>query len=265
MSEHLPDAWDRGLPADDNLVKAYVWGYADLMEATAAALGWPHVRTDRFVAVDGGSAFMFQNCVVPTRPFGVDEADDLLAEVAAFYAPRPGGPYLLWCGFPTPPLRDRGFTLMGHPPLMLRPAGGEAPPVPPGLELVEVTTPERLEEFGTTMVEAFPVPELTGRPYGGFGPGLLEVPGWRMWIGVLDGGAVATAAVHVHGGINDVEWISNRPEARGRGVGAAVTWAATLADPGLPAMLIASDPGQPVYERMGYLRLTRFTLWFRGR
>jgi hypothetical protein len=26
-------------------------------------------------------------------------------------------------------------------------------------------------------------------------------------------------------------------------------------------MLIASDLGQPVYERMGYLRLSRFTLW----
>jgi len=30
-------------------------------------------------------------------------------------------------------------------------------------------------------------------------------------------------------------------------------------------MLIASDPGQPVYERMGYLRLSRFTLWVGAR
>ena len=52
MAEHLPDAWDRDLPANDNLIKAYVWGYADLMESTAEALGWPRVRTDRFVAVD---------------------------------------------------------------------------------------------------------------------------------------------------------------------------------------------------------------------
>lgn len=265
MTEHLPDAWDAGLPADDNLVKAYVWGYADLMEATGTALGWPTVRTERFVAVDAGTPFPFQNCVVPLRPFGPDEADDLLAEVRDFFAPRPGGPYLLWCGFPTPHLGDRGWQLMGHPPLMLRPPGGDAPPLPDGLEIVTVTTPEGVEEFGTTMVEAFPVPELAGQPYGGYGPELLDVPGWRMWIGRIDGRPVATAAVHVHGGHNDVEWISNRPETRGRGVGAAVTWAATLADPSLPAMLIASDAGQPVYERMGYLRLTRFTLWFRGR
>ena len=265
MAEHLPDAWDPALPVDDNLVKAYVWGYADLMEATARALGWPTVRTDRFVAVDAGTGFPFQNCAVPLQPFGDAEAPDLIAEVAAFYAPRDGGPFLLWCGFPTPRLDPHGWTLMGHPPLMFRPPGGTVPPLPDGLEITPVTTAADLDEFGTTLVEAFPVPELTGLPYGGYGPGLIDVPGWRMWVGHMDGRPVATSAVHVHGGINDVEWISARRETRGRGVGAAVTWAATLADPELPAMLIASDLGQPVYERMGYLRLTRVTLWFRSR
>lgn len=265
MAEHLPDAWDAGLPADDNLVKSYVWGYAALMEKTARALGWPTLRTERFVAVDAGTGFPFQNCAVPLRPFGADEADDLLAEISAFYAPRPGGPHLLWCGFPTPGLTGHGWQPMGHPPLMFRPAGGEPPHRPDGLEITPVTTPGELEEFGTTLVEAFPVPELAGRPFGGYGPALLDLPGWRMWVGRIDGRPVATSAVHVHGGVNDVEWISARPETRGRGVGAAVTWTATLADPTLPAMLIASDLGKPVYERMGYLSLTRFTLWFRPR
>lgn len=265
MTEHLPDAWDPGLPADDNLVKAYVWGYADLVEATATALGWPVVRTDRFVAMDAATGSPFQNCAVPLRPFGLTDGDDLLDEVETFYAARAGGPALLWCGFPTPDLGTRGWGLMGHPPLMLRPAGGAAPPVPDGLDVTPVTTAAELDELGTTLVEAFPVPEVAGLPYGGYGPGLLDVPGWRMWVGRLDGRPVATSAVHVHGGVNDVEWISTRPEARGRGVGAAVTWAATLADPARPAMLVASDLGRPVYERMGYLRLTRCTFWVRPR
>ena len=38
-----------------------------------------------------------------------------------------------------------------------------------------------------------------------------------------------------------------------------------MADPTRPAMLIASDLGQPVYARMGYLRVTRFTLWVGSR
>jgi hypothetical protein len=51
--------------------------------------------------------------------------------------------------------------------------------------------------------------------------------------------------------------------ARGHGYGAAVTWAATTADPTLPAVLIASDPGRPVYDRLGYTALTRWTMWAR--
>jgi hypothetical protein len=265
MAEHLPDAWDAGLPADDNLIKQYVLGYAELMEAMATALGWPAVRTDRFVAVDATTPFPFQNCVVPLRPFGTDEVDDVIGEAEAFFRARDGGPFLLFGGFPIPDLAERGWGLMGHPPLMLRPAGGEAPPLPEGLEVSRVRSVEELEEFTTTLVEAFPVPDLAGLPLGGYGPPLIDVDGWNMWVGRIEGRAVATAGAWVHGGLVDVEWISARPETRGRGIGAAVTWAATMADPSRPAMLIASDLGQPVYERMGYLRLTRFTLWIGGR
>jgi hypothetical protein len=265
MAEHLPDGWDANLPAADNLVKEYVLGYADLMEAIAAALGWPAVRTDRFVAIDAGTPFSWQNCVVPLRPFGSDEVGDVIGEAEAFFRAREGGPFLLWGGFPIPDLSERGWGLMGHPPLMLRPAGGDLPPVPGGLEITPVRTVDELEEFTTTLVEAFPVPELAGLPLGGYGPALLDVDGWNLWVGRIDGRAVATAAAWVRGGLVDVEWISARPETRGRGVGAAVTWAATMADPTRPAMLIASDLGQPVYERMGYLRLTRFTLWVGSR
>jgi hypothetical protein len=265
MADHLPDGWDAGLPAADNLIKEYVLGYADLMEAIAGALGWPSVRTDRFVAIDATTPFPWQNCVVPLRPFGTDEVDDVIGEAEAFFRAREGGPFLLWGGFPIPDLSERGWGLMGHPPLMLRPAGGNAPPVPDGLEITPVRTVDELDEFTTTLVEAFPVPELAGLPLGGYGPALLDVGGWNLWVGRIDGRAVATAAAWVHGGLVDVEWISARPETRGRGVGAAVTWAATMADPARPAMLIASDLGQPVYERMGYLRLTRFTLWVGSR
>jgi hypothetical protein len=62
-------------------------------------------------------------------------------------------------------------------------------------------------------------------------------------------------------GITEIDWVGTLPVARGRGVGAAVTWAATAVDPSRPAVLIASDPGRPVYERLGYLPINRFTLW----
>ena len=60
-----------------------------------------------------------------------------------------------------------------------------------------------------------------------------------------------------------VEYVAALPAARGKGAGAAVTWAATLADPSLPAVLVASDDGRPAYERMGCLHLERWTAWVR--
>ena len=47
------------------------------------------------------------------------------------------------------------------------------------------------------------------------GPTLLDVDGWHLWIGRIDGRAGgAPRPCTVHGGINDVEWISARPETR---------------------------------------------------
>ncbi len=50
-------------------------------------------------------------------------------------------------------------------------------------------------------------------------------------------------------------------DVRGRGIGRAMTAAATAAATDRPAMLISSDDGRPVYDRLGYLPLLRFTLW----
>ena len=99
-----------------------------------------------------------------------------------------------------------------------------------------------------------PVPEFSETPG--------ELPtGWRLWLAVLDGEPVGTAAAHVTDAFVDVEWISLRPEARGRRIGEALTWKATLTETDRPAMLFASDLGQPTYERMGYRKLSRLTLW----
>ena len=72
---------------------------------------------------------------------------------------------------------------------------------------------------------------------------------------------MATALSYTGDGVVNVEAVATLPGHRGRGIGAAVTWAATLADPELPAVLLASDDGIGVYRRMGYLSMTRWTMW----
>jgi hypothetical protein len=76
---------------------------------------------------------------------------------------------------------------------------------------------------------------------------------------------VATSAAVVDAGVNGVTAVASLPGERGRGYGQALTWAATLAAPELPAVLLASDLGRPLYERMGYLAIVRTTLWHRRR
>ena len=88
--------------------------------------------------------------------------------------------------------------------------------------------------------------------------------GLRAWIGSVGDRDVSVATAFTHAGVNQVEMVATVPDARGKGYGAAVTWRATLADPDLPAVLISSDDGRSVYERMGYIPLTRWTLWVGG-
>ncbi|MEX0664240.1 MAG: N-acetyltransferase [Acidimicrobiia bacterium] len=259
MSERLPDGWGPSTPRNDTLTREFIEAYADLVEALGTSAGNATARTEDFVALDSHSPFPFLNLAVPLRPI-VDTADPMLDDITGFFAPDDEStPFLIYNATPMPWLGERGWELMGHPPLMLRPAGPATVPTPPGLEIVEVRDDGMLEQFDRTMAEAYPVPEIQGRR--SFHAGLLELPGWHMWLGMIDGEPVGTSAAHVSDTLVDVEWISAMPSARGKRVGEALTWAATCVQPDLPAMLIASDLGQPVYERMGYLRLSRFTLW----
>jgi GNAT superfamily N-acetyltransferase len=164
---------------------------------------------------------------------------------------------MLLSAWPIPPIDGMG--LIGHPPFMVRAPGGAPPPVPPGLTVREARTEADLTDFSHAL-EGYPAPGA-----GVFADArLLDVPGLRFWVGYLDGRPVACAGAHVTDGCVDVEYVATHADARGRGIGAAVTWHATLADPSKPAVLIASDPGQPVYEAMGYLRLMRMTMWAGG-
>jgi len=84
---------------------------------------------------------------------------------------------------------------------------------------------------------------------------------WRFFVGYGDDQPVATAAAYVTEAITMVEMVAVRPEARGGGVGAAITAAATLTEATRPAALIASDLGRPTYDRLGYVSITRYSLW----
>lgn len=260
MSEHLTHGWEPDLAADDTVLRSFVLAQAEHCAFLAERTGGRAARWDDAAAADAGSPVFFDNMAVLLRPPAYTDLADVLTRLDGFYAA--GTHVSLLSAWPTPDLAtvSPGWELMGHPPLMLRPAGGTAPPPPAGLEIVPVTDGHGLEGFVATLMAAFEMAPADGMPLAD--PRILGGP-LRFFLGLLDGMPVATAGARLGHGLVDVEWVATLPDARGRGIGAALTWAATLADPALPAILIASDAGAPVYSRMGYLRLLRTTMWHR--
>ncbi len=255
--EALTTGWEADVPADDSLLRAYVLATAERSEVIATAAGGRTLRTDDASIADGRSPVLFDNVVTLLHPLTVDGARAAVAEALAFFPPE--RPFVVLSCWPIPGAGDLGIELMGHPPFMFRPPGPPPEGWQAGLDLQEVRDEAALATFFTTIVEAYPMP---GSASALADPAILGT-GVRFWVGYEDDRPVGTAGVFVGHGVNDVEWISVHDRDRGKGYGAALTWAATLADPDLPAVLIASDPGQPVYERMGYVRLTRMSMWFR--
>ena len=256
--DHLTHGWEPELPDSDTLLRRFVLASAHRsVELAVRGGGRGEVRPTVSLA-DPASPVMFDNIAVLLQPPAYIDLDATLQELLAFYPPERH--VVLLSAWPTPDLAGYGFSLMGHPPLMYRAPGGQAPPLPDGLEIRLVEDGAALDEFVTTLIEAYPMPGADRTVLRD--PALLEAA-VRLFVGYLDGRPVGTSGARLGHGLVDVEWVSTRAEVRGRGIGAALTWAATLVEPDLPAALIASDDGQPVYERMGYLRLLRLTAWHR--
>lgn len=93
-------------------------------------------------------------------------------------------------------------------------------------------------------------------------PAILRAPRWRGFV-VRDGsrGASAAQLVFGDGGAAGIYFVATREEARGRGFGAAVTAAAVnaaLAEGATTVSLQASPMGLPIYERLGFARVSYY-------
>jgi hypothetical protein len=240
-----------------------VFNLAATATLPVAAMGGRVLRLDQVVAADLGRPAGFANSATLLQPLTGDRLAGTLEELDGFY--RQGrGEVLLWSAWPTPDLRPYGWQLGGHLPLLLRPAGGQPPSSE--LEIQPVQDAAALRVYEQTVIGGFPLPELVQAPPGSMlDERVLGERRLRYWIGWAGGEPVGAAATTLDCGLNGVGPIVTVSQARRRGFGAALTWCAALADPALPAALLASDLGRGVYERIGFLPLLRFTLWSRPR
>ena len=219
--EHLTNGWEPDAPPDDTLKRRAVLVHARWPVAVAAALGRPYRSTERWSGAVIGEGGELSNPVVLTQPLAAEDAADLVAEVAELVPPT--SPYFLLNPWLTPDLTPHGLVLLGHPPLMVRFPGARpdhgAGRGPGG------RGDRRRDARGRRAGADRGLPDgRAPRPAACCGPGLLDGT-TRVWLGYVDGEPASVACAHRAAGATLVEYVAALPAARGRGAGAAVTWA----------------------------------------
>lgn len=265
----LETGWLPTTPAGDTYQRRFLLNWTSNCAAQARAFGGQTAELPTVAMADSARPSAFTNCATLLQPLAADAAPAVLAEIAEFYVfddPSHRGEVLLASAWPTGDLRPWGWSLLGHPPLHLLPAGAAPRPEPPELRIEEVHDLPGLRAWERVVIEGFPLENLLDAEPGAIisEAALAEQRAMR-WVGWVDGRAVCASAAWIEHGITNITAVATVPHARRRGYGEALTWRAALANPALPAMLFSSDDGRPVYERMGFLPLWRLTLWYRDR
>jgi GNAT superfamily N-acetyltransferase len=164
-------------------------------------------------------------------------------------------------------LRPAGLAVDAATPCFERPPGrptGRRRRDPDGVRIRPVDDEAGLRRFEATSVAAFGGDPGAHPPLSLHGRSLLDEAGMAMWLAFLDGRPVGSAMSWVDAGVVGVYAVAVLPAARRRGIGEALTWAATLADPTLPAVLQPSRQAEPLYRRLGYREVGRSRTWAGG-
>jgi hypothetical protein len=108
--------------------------------------------------------------------------------------------------------------LLGHPPLLRRPAGEVEPPPPGWSDVVEVTDGRTLADWERVAIEGFPFDDLRPASPGRLvDPRLLADRCFHAWVGYLDGEPVSIGTSYLAHGVNVFTLGVTLPDHRGRG------------------------------------------------
>jgi len=195
------------------------------------------------------------------RDDGVD-ASEFVARAKEFFTARGRG-FSIWVRGDQAEDRDlvaaaeaAGLQLVYAMPEMTLGEKLEQPELPSGAELRKLTEVEQATDFWRVAIASygsigFPPEVFTGyTDHAGLLAGNVVA-----FLALLDGEPVGIAMTMVSHGVAGIYWVGSLEQARGKGIGRAVTVAATNAGFDLGAdvaSLQASPMGKPIYEAMGY-------------
>jgi GNAT superfamily N-acetyltransferase len=210
--------------------------------------------------------FPWFNGVLASRAT-IDGDEDLVREAVAWFEGRSVADFTWWL---TPTLArprwerllDRcGFEFSEGPPGMAMDLGSlDDAEALPGFRILPVADPETLPAWTRTFIVGYGMPAEWETPalemMSRVGLGLPI----RNYLGYLDGTPVATSSLFLSSGVAGVQFVATLPQARGRGIGRAMTLAALL-DARLMGyrigILQSSEMGLPIYRRLGFRQVCR--------
>jgi hypothetical protein len=266
MAEHLTTGWEplADLPVGDTVVRRFLHNLAEYVASASQAMGGTTTRADDLVVSNPGRPADLMSSAVLLAPVdGPHGWDDLLHRVeVASKRERPAATYL-WSAWPTPDLAEAGWELVGHPPMLVRQPGGVVPEAQP-LDVRRVTDAAGVDDWCRVAVEGYPMPELLPYREGAlYDERVLDDPRWRLWVGYDRGRPVSISALFVAHGFAHLALGVTRRTHRGGGFWHAMLRERLLAEPDLLSGSVFSDDSRHGIERLGYLPVTRFTLWRR--
>jgi hypothetical protein len=259
----LETGWLPDTPEDDNLLRQFVHSQGAVDAAYTGDHGRHDVTDDLFLA-DSGGPIPFLNQSILRRPLA--GLDDPALDAVESFAPA-GRPSMLLSVWPTPDLHPRGWSLVGHPAVVVRapaPLDEELWGDAPGVTVAEATTADDVAVAERILIDGYPMPWASGAPAGTALPPGVRGHGVRVRVASVDGEPVAIGLARVGHGIVNLCGGAALPAARRRGAWKALVRARVLDAPDLPAMAYTSDDSRPGFLRLGFLVLQRFTLWGRG-
>jgi GNAT superfamily N-acetyltransferase len=242
-----------GAAADENLAVAWL--------GLTRAMGGDTRDAEPIAMAATGLPIAFFNGAYLRRPS--DEIAGALAEAIRFFGEQ-RVPWLLWiregvCPAAIEAARQAGMEHVGGPPAMGLDPIPSLPATPPGLDISIATTEADLEDHARMLHEGFEMPlDMLRRM---LQPRLLEDPSMAVLVGRVGGQPVSCSLLAVSGTTAGVYNVATPPAHRGRGYGAALTWA--VLEEGARrgcthGVLQASVAGYPVYRRMGFRDLGRY-------
>ena len=231
---------------------------------------------DRGAELEAGEGWLFgagtaDNPMITNAAFRTDDGLDpaeLIARAGEFFGARGRG-FTVWARRGAPADRDlievaegSGLKNAYEMPEMILAGRAEEPPLPNGVEVRRLSSAEDAEQYWRIAAAAY---ESVGFPPEVFGhyEGLEGLADAVAFLALLDGKPVGIAMTIVSHGVAGIYWVGSLTEARGRGIGRAVTAAATNAGFDLGAdfaSLQASPMGAPVYRAMGYETICDYRL-----